>query len=495
MEAWNSLEKYLSAVRYRWRWVASIGAAVALSMALVVWLMPNQYSATTTILVDPQKVPDRYVTTTITEDPNERLNNLTQEVLSRTRLSEIVDKYDLYPKLREKEGRDRVIAFMRTEIQIQVKKTSGAALSAFTITYRSHDRNEVARVTNQLAESFTDWNLEQRQTLVEGTTRFLNDELGQARTGLEQQEERVRDYRLAHLGEMPEQMQANLGTLQRLQAQLAANGESLNRLDQERLTLLQDPGTAAGLTTSSGVSLSPRARLHAQLAEARKQVEDLSARYTPQHPDLLAARERVQDLTAQLQQMPEDSSGAVAAASGSEVGARLKLLDTQKAQLLAQGDQLQSQIRHYQHLVDAVPVREAEVSGLMRDYESAKENYHSLLEKSYSAEMATELERKQQGERFQILDPAVTPDHADSPNRPLLWFASLLLGIAAGVGAAILLDTIDGSIKTEAELRALLPQDAILLGHIPALKGVPPRRTRISAPPPPLAGTPSLGAS
>jgi succinoglycan biosynthesis transport protein ExoP len=466
----KNLEACIAALRYRWKLAFSIAILAAAGLAIAVWFMPNQYSATTTILVDPQKIPDRYVATTVTEDPNERLGNLTQEVLSRSRLSQIVEKLHLYPEMYSKQGSDFVIAYLRKQIQIQVKKTSGASLSAFTITYRSEDQKKVALVTNLLAESFIDWNLEQRENLVEGTTTFLNDELAQARQSLQEQEARVRDYRLQHLGQMPEQMDANLSTLARLQADLQSKSDALNHLDQERLLFLQDPGASpvSGEVTSS----SPRSQLTAQVSAARKHLDDLKAVYTPLHPDVLAAQDHLKDLETKLAQLPAASSGATtnAAVASPEATGRLQLLNQQKAQLVQQQAALEQQIRHYQQLVDAVPVREADVSGLMRDYDSAKTNYQSLLEKSYSAEMATELERKQEGERFQVLDAAITPQRPEAPNRPLFWVVSLLVGIAAGIGAVLLLEQIDTTIKTEAELLALLPKGASLIGHIPEIR-------------------------
>ena len=472
MDAFAKLQAYLSAVMHRWKTVLAVTLFSSATLAGVVYSLPNNFSATTTILVDPQKVPDRYVTTTVTEDPNERLSTLTQEVLSRTRLTEIINKFHLYPKLREKKGDSFVLSYMRTQVQIQVKKTTGASLSAFTITYHNNDRLQVAAVTNQLAESFIDWNLEQRQSLVEGTNRFLAEELARARADLQSQETRVRDFRLNHLGEMPEQMQANLETLARLQAEAQAHTDSMNRLDQERLALMQDPSAATSIVAPA--ALTPRQRLRNQMSEARKEVDDLAARYTEQHPDLIAARSRLSQLSAQLEHSPADASEALAQVStgGSEINSRIRLLEQQRKQQSSDLAALQQKMRHYQELVDAVPVREAEVSGLMRDYDSAKLNYSSLLEKSYSAEMATELERKQQAERFQILDSAIPPDRADSPNRPLLYLVSLFGSLVLGFVVAIVLENIDGSIKTEEDLRLLLPPGVSLLGTIPQLRSM-----------------------
>jgi len=468
----ENLSKYLIALRYRWKLAAGVAVLVSVSLSVVVWFLPNEYSANTTILVDPQKIPDKYVSATVTEDANERLNTLTQEVLSRTRLSSIVAQYNLYPGKAAKEGEDAVIAYLKSHIKIEVKKTTGAALSAFTITYRANDRFKVAPVTNRLAQSFIDWNLEQRQSLVEGTTKFLNDELDQARQRLQVQEARVRDYRLGHLGQMPEQMTANLQTLGRLQLEQQAKADALNRIDQERLALLQTPGGELALEDHH-TYVSPRTQLVAQIAQANRHLEELLAKYKPQHPDVIAAQDHLHELQAQLDAMGSDTNPPIdAQTAGSDRSARLQLLNRQRDQIVQQEAALEQQVRHYQQLVDAVPVREAEVSGLMRDYESAKANYQSLLEKSYSADLATELERKQQGEKFQVLDQAITPDRPDSPNRPVFWFGAFLAGLAAGLGAVIGLEQINGIVRTEADLLALLPKGATIIGQIPNIRTI-----------------------
>lgn len=455
----QALNRALLLIRYRWLQIILVSLVVSSGLSVAIWFIPNRYSATTTILVDPQKVPEKYVSSTISEDPGERLNTLTQSVLSTTRLSAIIERFNLYPKELAKIGRDRVLTQMRNQIQIQVKRTSGNSLSAFSISYHSTERSKVAPVTNQLAQSFIDWNLESRQEQVQGTIHFLDDALARARQNLDDQDEKLRNYRLQHIGEMPEQLQANLSTLNRLQANLQANADALNRLDQERL--LTYNASLLGHPTAAPAA-SP---LQAEIAKAKQHLQDLQERYTPQHPDVIAATETLKQLQ---QEAARQHQPVKIDASGNQVPTtEADLYNQRKEKLLRDRKQIEDQVRHYQALVDAVPIREEQVSQLTRDYQTSKENYSSLLEKSYSAQMATQLEEKQQGERFQVLDPALPPDRADSPNRPVMWVGALFAGLACGIGLAFIRDRMDATVSGEAELMELLPRGVSIIGRIP----------------------------
>src|SRR6185312_1538345 len=188
---------------------------------VVTSLLPNVYRATTTILVDPQKIPEKYVTSTVTTDPNARMNTLTQQVLSASRLQEIIDKYDLYPELRKRKSREEMLDFMRKKTKIEIKPSPEPeqGLSSFTISYEDRDRMLVARITNQLAASFIDWTLKVRQQQAISTTQFLGSELQRAKQGLEQQEDQLEAFKMRHAGSTPDELNANLQTLSRLQSE------------------------------------------------------------------------------------------------------------------------------------------------------------------------------------------------------------------------------------------------------------------------------------
>ena len=467
----QQIQEYLNLL-LRGAWQIGLATlAIALAAIVVITFLPNEYRATTTILVDPQKIPDRYVTSTVPSDPSERLNTITQQVLSATRLGEIVDQMGLFPEMKGK-PREDVIELMRRRITLQVKQSSGQGLGSFTITYEGSDPQTVARVANQLARSFINWNLKNREERAEDTTHFISTQLEEAKEGLQSQETRLREFKMRHIGEMPDQAPANLQTLSRLQSSLQVNSDSLNRLEQERQMLIRLPEPASQVTP---VQMSERGRLEQEQRQLSYQLWDLRRKYTDSHPDVIAAQGRLKQVHAQLAALPPPAPGAEVKETSS-AAVRVELIEKEKQRLLQEQRNIQAQIKSYQSKVDAVPLREQELSDLTRDYEISKEHYRSLLEKTFSAEMATELERRQQGERFTILDEARVPERPFKPRRLALMFGSLIGALGFAVGMVMAREAVRGSIKAERELKALLPASVSFLGSIPTIETNADRR-------------------
>lgn len=451
--------------------IGLVTLAITLIAVVAIAFLPDQYRATTTILVDPQQIPDRYVASTVTSDPGERLNTITQQVLSASRLGQIIDTLHLYPEMKNR-SHDDVVENMRRHITLQVKQGSSQGLSSFTITYESSSPVLAASVANQLAASFIDWNLRNRAQMAEDTTRFMASQLEEAKQNLQSQEQKLSDFKMQHMGQLPDQVQANLQTLARLQASLQTNSDALNRLEQEKqlLTRLPEP------TTIAPAQMTERQRLEADLREVRSQLWDLKKKYTDSHPDVVAAAARLQQIQDQLKGLPPDPA-KVKDASATAI--RIDLINKEEERLTRENSNTQAQIAGYQGRVDSVPLREQELSALTRDYEISKEQYRSLLEKTYSAEMATDLEKRQEGERFTILDPAKAPERPFKPNRLSLMYASLAGAFFFAIALVIVQDNISGGIKAERELKELLPNSVALLGSIPTIEVATDRRHRM----------------
>lgn len=467
----QQIREYTGLLQSKVWMIGLVTLAITLVAIVVIALLPDQYRATTTILVDPQQIPDRYVASTVTSDPAERLNTITQQVLSASRLGQIIDELQLYPEMKNR-SHDDVVENMRRHITLQVKQGSSQGLSSFTITYESGSAALAANVANQLAASFIDWNLRNRAKLVEDTTKFMSSQLEEAKQNLQNQEQKLSEFKMQHVGQMPEQVQANLQTLTRLQMEMQANSDALNRLEQEKqmLTRLPEPSTA------NPVQMTERQRLEAELRQVKSQLWDLKKKYTDSHPDVIATEARQQQIQDQIKTLPPDPPSAK---DSSTTAVRIDLINKEEERLNRANQTIQAQIGMYQGRVDSVPLREQELSALTRDYEISKEQYRSLLEKTYSAEMAQDLEQRQQGERFTILDKAKAPEHPFKPNRPGLMYASLAGAFFFAIALVIVKDNISGAIKAERELKALLPASATLLGSIPTIEINSDRRSRM----------------
>ena len=444
----------------------------------VVWtsLLPNVYRATTTILVDPQKIPEKYVASTITSDPNARMNTLAQQVLSASRLQEIIEKNNLYPEMRKKASREEVLDYMRLKTKIDIKPSpeSEQGLSSFTITYDSTDRDQVASITNQLASSFIAWNLKARQQQALGTTQFLSSELEEAKKSLEEQESALQAYRMQHAGATPDALTGNLQALSRLQGEIESNADAISRLDQERILLSQ-----VRSTDPREAPLTDRDRLLQEKRRLETELWNLKRQFTNTYPDVIAVTEQLKTVNARLATMPESSANPEEQVD-SNTKVRLGLIEKDLQRHRESQARLQQQIQSFQGKVDSVPVLETRLAELSRNYEVSRQNYQSLLDKTLSAGMSEELERKQQAERFTILDPAKTPEKPIKPKRIPFFAGAILASLLLPVGTTIAMEALSGAIKSEAQLKEILPFKVPVLGTIPPIANqVDLRRARL----------------
>jgi len=457
-------------VKYKWHiLVETLG--LTLAFTVIIAKLPNVYEATTTILVDPQQIPEKYVSTVVTADPYSRLNTITQQVLSRTCLQEILDRLNLYPELRKSVSTEELIERMRDDITIQVKQGSGPELSTFTITYQGKQPVSVAEVTNELAVSFIQWNVNSREGQVAGTKEFLASELENAKRDLQRQEEKLRTFKMAHLGETPDQAQNNLQVLAGLRSAFQANVDTLNRLDAEKVLLTNVPESIpAG--ANPDVALTERGRIELEKRQLEATIQKLREHYSDRYPEVVRATHRLDEINARLKSFPPDpvvhKPDEASKQSATEV--RLGLINKEMERLKDEQNRTQSQIAAYQKKIDAVPLREEQLVELTRNYDISKANYQALLDKSFSIGMAADLEQKQKGERFTVLDPAQVPQKQVKPNRKKLIPLSALFAFGLSILSVLVKETLSPAIKTEIELKSLLPVSAKVIGLIPRIE-------------------------
>jgi len=463
-EYWQTL------LQHKWQ-VYFTTLALTLAAIVGISLLPDQYQATTTILVDPQKVPDEYIPATIKSPLTERLQTITQEVLSATRLQEVIDKWNLYPKMHRSMSSDQLIEYMRGKIKIEVKRASGAGPAAFSITYEGENPVVVAQVANELASRFIEWNLQTRQQLAVSTTEFLGDQLVDVKRNLEHQEGQVRAFKMQHLGEMPEHVQANLGNVAQLRAHQTNVNDQLNRLEQERIELQRLPDSASRYGRLAPMTpTSERARLEEEKMRLEGQLFELRKRYTSAHPELTQAQTRLERVNQQLRSLPRlDAEAGKLEADNSPAAVRLEIIARQMKRLEEEQKQVQSQIAAYQTKLDAVPLREQQFADITRDYDISKEKYKSLLSKKFSADMAADLERKQRGERFTVLDPARPPEKPIKPNRRAYMGVAFLAALVFSFGLVLVKEMLDTTIKAERHLTGLVPDSVVLMASIPTI--------------------------
>ena len=447
MEETLDIKDYLQiALRRKWYFIVPF---VLISIAAIAYAhyAPNVYRASTLILVEPQKVPSSYVKPTVTENVEAQLRTITEQIMSRSYLEKIINEFDLYPEMRKKLPLESVIERMRRCIDVRVKKGR-----VFSVSFEDQDPVIAMKVANRLASLFIEGNLKVREERAEGTLVFLEKELERVRKLLKQQEKKVSEFRAKHLGVLPEQLEANLRTLDRLQLQLQSNGEALKtaeetrRMLQQQLSQMQIMPMITVDEGSSGEEIAPEG---SNLSKLKAYLEQLQLRYTEKHPEV----RRIKRLIAQMEKEEKGNEEGSKEASTtnekppwtSQIEAQLAQLDAEIAQLKNERKRLKSEIKEYERRVEITPKIEQQLKELTRGYEVTQKEYQSLLDKKLQAELAANMERKQKGERFKVLDQAKIPERPFKPNRQKIILFGVFLGMAAGGGLVGLIEYLDHS--------------------------------------------------
>jgi polysaccharide biosynthesis transport protein len=459
------------------------------------WLLPAYYKSDTLILVEQQKVPEQYVVPNVATDIQERLQSMTQQILSRTRLLRIIDQFHLYANLRSRLSPDEIVDAMREDIQIDLVQAPGRRedLTAFKISYSARDPRLAQQVTNQLTSLFIDENLTARAQESESTTTFLQDQLDQAGKELSGQERRVREFKSKYLGQLPSQMESNVQIFSGLQVRLQAELEALNQSKQQNLyleSLLNQYRVMRSNLDKGDANKGLPPALDQELARLKTQLADVQAHYTERHPDYRKLKEQIAKVEKRKAQMANDLQSApppdtaddndLHPADLNELNAMSPMLQVQSQlkanQLEIQNrqkliGQLETQLEQYQARINQTPVREQQLSDLTRDYDQSRTNYDSLLAKRNQSGLATDLEKRQQGEQFRIIDPPMLPVKPYKPNRMLFSVIGLLAGAFVGFGALAAKELVDDRIYDERDLEGLV--------NAPVLSEIPPLTTPI----------------
>jgi polysaccharide biosynthesis transport protein len=469
--------EYLAVAERRKWWIILTTVSMFCFVTMIVRRLPNIYRAETVVMVDPQQVPDKFVASTVSSTIADRLSTIKEQVLSPTRLGHLIESMNLYSGLRKTVGEQDLIAMTQKAINVEVVSSGGSRLSAFRISFRGKEPSEAARVTNQIADMFIEENLKAREEESMGTVDFLEGELQNTKKQLDQKDAELQALRNKFMLDLPESKQYHVEALSNLRSQLQASQDRV-RADQQQKVLLQS--MEASVTSAptvdldsgmdaDGETVSPD---KVQLQKQQATLSALRARYGPNFPDVRKAQAEVDRLQAKIaaeNKKGDDRPAIVQTApkhiSNPVVDGQITKLDEEIQEQLKLQPQLQEQINSHVSKLEQVPVFEQQISGLMRDDDSLRAQYSSLLDRKLAAQMSNALEVRQKAERFVILDRAVPPQAPYAPNRLLLIVAGLLAGLGGGVALAILAEMQDESVRTEAEATRILGS--------PILSGIP----------------------
>lgn len=463
-------EDYLSILKRRW-WIILIPLVLLPMISYAFsYLIPPRYMSQTLVLIESQKVPDNYVRSVVSADLDSRLASMKEQILSRSHLQPIIERYNLYGN--QHMDLDDRIDMVRKDIEIKPIHSEVAhsgGLPGFFITFKADDAHTAQLVCGDITSLFLNENLHLREQSAEGTTDFIKGQLADAKRSLDDQDAKLAAFERQYIGRLPGQAATNSDMLSSLNTQLEAVTQQLGRAEQDKSymqAMLAQQGQATPFTSSSGavsytaVPSAAQQEAQAELQVLQSQEADLLRQYTSDYPDVISIRKKIAETKARIAQAPKPtvSSGSPVLAPSREsvavqqLRAQLRAADVGIDERRKQQAQLQSQISNYQARVESSPAVEEQYKQLTRDYQTAQAFYDDLLGKMNQSKMATDLEKRQQGEQFRIMDEANLPDAPFSPKRGLFLGSGAAFGLALGLALAGLLEYRDTTMRSERDV-------------------------------------------
>lgn len=489
--------------RRRW-WILLPFCFVALAAIGVLSFIPDRYTSTATLLVVQQQVPQRYVVPNSETDLSSALQAMKEEILSRTQLLRMINDFGLYPKQRKRLAPEELVAMMLSNIDIVPNTDNpqavqeGKGFNSFKITFTTESAYLAQQVTNNLTSLFINEYLRTGAEQSTNTTDFLHRQVQEKGKELEAQEDRLRDFKLSHVGELPEQQPGNLGILTGLQSQLSNTMSSLERAQQERALLQarldatprRQPASETGapvFVPGNPGNPSPQLLSPLQVAQNNLTLLEsersrlLSRGFTSEHPDVIRNQraiaeaqeklklaqaaapppEKAQPSTPATRSTPRAADTAddpvVTQLKSSLEGNRVEIENLTKDEA-----RLRVNISQYENRINQTPVREEQEAGILRDTQVLRQQYSILQTKEQESQLATNLEKQQGGQQFRLIDPASLPSLPSYPKRVKMCLMGAGGGLALGLALALLMELRDTSFQTESDLTKHLAPPFVL---------------------------------
>ena len=474
-------EDYLTILKRR-GWIVLIPLILLpiLSTAYSYTIAP-QYLSQTLVLVESQKVPDNLVKPVISSDLDSRLASMKEQILSRSSLQPIIERYNLYPE--KKYTLDDRIDLARKNVDIKTIAAEGAhsGLPGFFISFKAGEARTAQLVCSDITTLFTGENQKAREEATQGTTDFIKSQLGDAKRNLDDQDAKLAQFERQYMGRLPDESSPNVNMLTSLNTQLEAATQALGRMEQDRAYTqsLLAQAQAAEPPPSVGSVNGPSPTLALEKAQSALQVlqsqrTELLSHYTADYPDVISVDRRIAEERAQIARLAAAPVAPVVAPSSTGTRYDSPAVQQLRAQLRSaemgiqskrqEQGQIQRNVAMYQDRIQSSPVVEQQYKEVTRDHETAQAFYNTLLSKMNDANMASDLEKRQQGEQFRVMDAANLPDSPFSPKRSVFLMGGLFAGLIVGLAIVAFLEYKDTALRTERDVWAFtqLPTLAVI---------------------------------
>ncbi len=508
--------KYYIEVLKRRKWAFILPAvAVFAAVAVLAVVLPPTYKSEATILIEAQEIPESFIRSTVTGYIEERLQSITQIVLSRRNLLDVIQRFNLYADDRDSKTTEEIVSAMREDITMQPVQAEvinpqsgrpGTATVAFNVAYEGHSPRQVAQVASTLVSLYLEENLRARKEKAETTYDFLEKQLDSLRQEIETTEQDIATFKDRHLTALPELMELNLQTMERLQQEINAKQERISTLMDRKIYLEGQLATIEPVrdvySTDRGrpmtaeeelatlrnrylslkavqsekhpdvmslkrniESLEQEVNTRTELKELRQRLEAeqnelarLKSRYTDKHPDVVKAEREVQELTGEVEELAatriisEDSREQPDNPAYINLETQIASTELDIANMQRDLKELNRRYAEFQRRIEMTPQVEQQYRALQRDYANAQEKYQETVSKLMAAREAKGMEESAMAEKLTLIDPPTVPEKPFKPNRLALLLVGVVLATGVGVGSGSLSEFMDRSVHSSDDL-------------------------------------------
>jgi succinoglycan biosynthesis transport protein ExoP len=505
LEQTLDLGDYLAAFRRRRGMIVLITGIVFILGVITAFVWPPTYASSATILIEEQEIPSELVQSTVTSYASERIQVISQRVMTRSNLLEIMDKYGLYQSKRARETTEEVLADMRDDIKLDMINADvmdprtgrpTAATIAFKVGFEGNAPQLAQKVANELTTLYLNENLRTRTQKAEETTTFLAEESKRLSNEISRLETALAEFKEKNANELPELKDLNTQVLDRTERDISDIDTQIRTLDERKIYLEGQLAILDPYGSGSDKIMSPAARLqqlrteyisyasryspnhpdvvsrkreiealeketgivettsekHARLDALRKELVIAEKTYTDEHPDVKSLKRQIASLEEELRN-PSPAAAPKSTPANPDNPAYISLkaqaeaADSEIRSLKIKRSQLSDKLAEYEQRLQQTPQVEREYRGLVRDFENTTNRYQEIKDKQMSAEVAQSMEKERKGEKFTLIDPPILPEEPISPNRPAIIFLSLVLALGAGIGSAAAAESMDSAVR------------------------------------------------
>jgi uncharacterized protein involved in exopolysaccharide biosynthesis len=493
--------------------------AILALAALAAFLWPPTYRSTGTILIEQQEIPEDFVRSAISSYADQRVQVISQRVMTSANLLEIISKYNLYAAERVTQTREAVVDKMRDDIKLEmisadvVDPRQGRATKAtiaFSVSYDSHSPQLAVAVANELTSLYLRENLETRKQQAAGTADFLSAEAARLGGQVTELEQKIADFKAKNENSLPEYAQLNVQLASRAQDDLRELDARVRALDQQivfldsQLALISPTGTLYSDKTGQRVmgsadqlkllkseyarAVATYADTHPDVVRLKSEIEglekdlgsqnnyrdtereleqartDLAAArqtHTEEHPDVVRLSRQVSQLEEQLKNAPHTPATPVRGEEPDnpayiQIQANRQAAQTERASLLVQRAQVRARQAQLEQRSAATPMIERDYNALMSALESAQKKHDEVQQKQMEAQLASNLETERKGERFTLIEPPLEPEKPAKPIKLLILLGGFVLAMGAAFGLLRLLEALDTRIRSREDIIELL---------------------------------------